>query len=134
MATEQQIRIGSAVLIIDKSCILLGKRHKEPEFGKWVLPGGKIEFGETHVQAAIREAKEELGVNIEPQGLAGKGIYYLMSQSKQRIIIYNFAKYISGELKPSSDISEAKFFNKEELKQLDISDIVKTVLQDTGWM
>ncbi|XOF32321.1 MAG: NUDIX hydrolase [Candidatus Electrothrix sp. YB6] len=134
MSLEKQIRLGSAVLIIDDNRILLGKRNKEPEFGKWVLPGGKIEFGETHEQAAIREAKEELGVDIEPQGLAGKGIYYIMGQNKQRIIVYNLARLTGGELHPSSDISEANFFSKNELLQIDITDIVKEVLLDTGWI
>lgn len=135
--TEPQspsIRLGSAILIIQNNQILLGKRFKEPNFGKWVLPGGKIEYGETHVDAAKREAKEELGLDVDVQGLAGKGLYYIMPPGQQRMIVYSFAKPVGGSIQPSDDISEARFFTREELKTLEITPVVREVLIDAGWL
>ena len=130
----KKIRVGSAVLIVKDDKILLGKRKKTPNFGKWVLPGGKIEFGETHQEAGVREAKEELGLDISIEGLAGNGLYYLTHDETHRIIIYSYAKPLSDVISASSDISEARFFTKEELINLDISDIVLEVLKDSNWV
>lgn len=129
-----KIRLGSALLIIKEDRILLGKRNKNPEFGRWILPGGKIEFGETHEETAIREAKEELNLDVEIKRLAGKGIYHLILDNVHRIIIYNIAIVIGGKLCSSSDISNAMFFSRNTLSQLDITDIVQRVLKDENWI
>jgi mutator protein MutT len=131
---EKNIRISSAVLIIEKGKILLGKRNKKPGFGQWVLPGGKIEFRETHQEAAKREAKEELGLSVEITRLAGKGIYHFFGEETHRIIIYNIANKTGGIIKPASDISEAKFFSKQELIALNTTSVVLEVLKDGGWI
>lgn len=131
---DNSIRVGSAVLIVRDNKLLLGRRNKQPDFGRWILPGGKIEYGETHEEAAIREAKEELGLTIKIVGLAGKGVYHILPPDRHRIIIYNIATIIDGIITPSSDISEASFFTKEELKQLDITEVVKKALVDSDWL
>ncbi|TYS19115.1 NUDIX domain-containing protein [Rossellomorea vietnamensis] len=61
------IRNRGAVVIIDGRKILLIKRVKKHE-EYFVFPGGGIESGETPEEAAIREAKEELGVAVELKG------------------------------------------------------------------
>jgi len=129
----KKIRLGSAVLVIDHDRVLLGRRNKHPDFGRWVLPGGKIEFGETHEEAAVRESKEELGIDILIERLAGKGIYHLISGDVHRVIIYSIAKVIDGSLHPSTDISEARYFSREELNDMDIPNVVRSVLVDEGW-
>lgn len=133
MNSEKKIRAGSAILIIHENTILLGKRNKEPNFGRWILPGGGIEIGETHQQAAQREAQEELGIDIIVHGLAGKGVYHIFDEKYHRIIIYSFATPQNLNLSVSSDVSEAKFFTKEELYSLDITPTVKEVLKDANW-
>jgi 8-oxo-dGTP diphosphatase len=130
----KQIRLGSAVLITNADRVLLGRRNKEPNFGRWVLPGGKIEPGETHQQAAIREAFEELGIHITVGALVGKGVYHLLDDSYHRVIIYSLATTTDTHIKPSSDISEAKFFDRSELRCVDITPIVAEVLRDAGWL
>ncbi len=131
---DNSIRVGSAVLIVRDNKLLLGRRNKQPDFGRWILPGGKIEYGETHEEAAIREAKEELGLTIEVVRLAGKGVYHILPPDRHRIIIYSIATIIDGIITPSSDISEASFFTKDELKKLDITDVVRKVLFDSDWL
>ena len=127
-------RIGSAVLIIEGDKILLGRRNKKLGFGQWVLPGGKIEFGETHIQAAIREAKEELGLEVEIVRLAGNSLYYIIRPDEHRIIVYSIARVLKGVITPSSDISEAYFFTRDQLKDLGVTSVVAQVLKDEGWI
>ena len=51
--------------------LLLIKRGHDPEAGKWSLPGGRIEPGETDAQALMREMREETGLTILPGPLLG---------------------------------------------------------------
>ena len=69
---EKQIKVGVGVMIVDDNKILLGHRvEKAEDTGGiyepdcWTLPGGKQEYEETMVEAAIRECKEEIGVDIK---------------------------------------------------------------------
>ena len=59
-----QIKIGCEVFIKQGESILLGKRKNCYGEGTWALPGGHLEYGETLIQAAQREMKEELGIEI----------------------------------------------------------------------
>lgn len=60
-----------AAVIIRDGEILLVKRAYEPSKGKWSIPGGSVEWGEPLVEALKREVREETGLEIEVDGLAG---------------------------------------------------------------
>ncbi len=73
MASElKKVGAGLGVILIKRGKILLGRRHPDPDkadsafrsAGEWSLPGGKLDFGETFEEAAIREVKEETGIVI----------------------------------------------------------------------
>lgn len=75
---EEKKRVGAGfgVILIKDGKILLGMRHPDPDkadsafrsAGEWCLPGGKLEWGETIEEGAIREVKEETGITIrDPQ-------------------------------------------------------------------
>src|SRR5260370_1168754 len=58
-------------ILTDGGRILLIRRGHEPEKGRWSLPGGRIEPGETDQQALVREVREETGLEVIPGPLAG---------------------------------------------------------------
>jgi 8-oxo-dGTP diphosphatase len=59
------IVVGAAIL--DGDCLLAARRSAPPELaGGWELPGGKVEVGESDVDALVRECSEELGIVIVP--------------------------------------------------------------------
>ena len=68
-----------AGVIVRDGKILLVRRGVEPSKGKWSIPGGSVEWGETLVEALKREAFEETGLEIEVGELAG--VYDLMIES-----------------------------------------------------
>lgn len=63
--TTARVVVGGAVL--DRGRLLAARRSAPPELaGRWELPGGKVEPGETPALALVRELREELGVETEP--------------------------------------------------------------------
>ncbi|SRR5258708_4306007 len=66
------VGVGAAIFSKEKK-LLLGLRGKEAnnERGKWEIPGGSVEFGETFEQELIREVMEEVGIEIEILALLG---------------------------------------------------------------
>lgn len=116
-----RVRVGAGVIITDdRGWILLEKRS---DSGIWGLPGGRIEPGESIQESAIREVKEETGLNVEITQLLG-----VYSEPEDRIVtfldngdvvhlvdIIVEAKIISGELSCSHESEELKFFKPTAL-------------------
>lgn len=73
--SEEKKRVGAGfgVILEKDGKILLGRRHPDPDkadsafrsAGEWSLPGGKLDWGETFEEGAIREVKEETGITIK---------------------------------------------------------------------
>ena len=69
---EKGVGAGVGVVIVRNGKILLGKRHSDPKkagssfrsSGEWCLPGGKLVWGESLEDGAVREVKEETGITI----------------------------------------------------------------------
>jgi len=70
---KKKVGAGFGVILRRGNKILLGKRHPDPDkadsafrsAGEWSLPGGKMDWGETFEEGAIREVKEETGITIK---------------------------------------------------------------------
>ncbi len=128
--SEALPRIGSALLVQDdKDRILLGQRNKDPQRGSWVIPGGKIHAFESIAEAATRELQEETGLTVEVGSLFK--VYEIVNPpSEHRIVIYSWAKAISGTPRASDDLSEVRFFSADELCDVPLTPLVRRVLQD----
>jgi 8-oxo-dGTP diphosphatase len=71
--------------------IILLRRGFEPNRGRWSMPGGFVDLGESVEQAAIRETKEEMGVDIDVLNLVG-----VYSRSTDRIVVVVYAARTEG--------------------------------------
>lgn len=125
-------RVGSALAVLDEDKLLLAARRKDPNRGKWVLPGGKVEPFESLVDAARRELFEETGLKVEVGDQIG--VFEIIDPPEEhRLIVYSWAKPVGGSLEARSDVAEPAFFTRNEVRTLDVSDVVAQVLARMGW-
>lgn len=64
-------RVGVGTVVLDGAEVLLVKRGRQPAAGKWSIPGGLVDLGETTEAAARREVLEECGIPVTILGVAG---------------------------------------------------------------
>ena len=95
--------------------VLLIKRGNPPRKGEWSIPGGRIEFGESEIDAALRELSEETGIKatiekkINQVEVNFEGFNYILHNYK--------AVWVSGKPTPGSDALDAKFIKLNKLNK-----------------
>lgn len=89
--------------------VLLVRRGKPPRLGEWSLPGGRIEPGERAADAALRELKEETGVEARLLGLIDVVDGVFPEAGRHYVLIDYLAEWLSGEPVAGDDAAEAKF-------------------------
>ena len=109
----------AAVIWNDRGEILLIRRAKAPRKGEWSLPGGKVEFGETLIEAVRREALEETGLTIEVLGLVDvvESVREVAAGSPDgHYVLIDFGtKVTSGTARAGSDALDARWFSLAEI-------------------
>ncbi|PIW29550.1 MAG: phosphohydrolase [Rhodobacterales bacterium CG15_BIG_FIL_POST_REV_8_21_14_020_59_13] len=95
--------------------VLLVKRGREPLKGKWSIPGGKMEFGETVREAALRELKEETGIEARITRLID--VVDSIMEDQHYVLIDFEAEWISGEPVAADDAEAAEFVPVTEALQ-----------------
>ena len=125
--------VGVGAVIVNEGKILLEKRKNAPGKGKWSIPGGLVELGESTEQAVIREVKEETGLEVEEPrlidvvnnvSLDGKG------RIKYHYVIVDYtAKVKRGVPKAASDADELKWVLLSEVQQYDLTESFRDFFQ-----
>lgn len=105
-----------SVVIYKDGEVLMLKRAKEPFRGYWVLPGGYINVEETPEEAAIREAKEEVNVEISLEKLIGA--YRIDDDPRGINIDIIYSAQSKGSIALSPEDSEFKYYKPNSLPEL----------------
>ena len=100
------------VVCLRGSEVLLIQRGKPPRQGQWSIPGGRMEWGETVTAAALRELREETGVEAELLGLIE--VLDHISEHGHMVLIDFAARWTSGDVVAGDDATDAGFFPLEE--------------------
>ena len=108
---DPKVAVGTIIRVADSGRIVLVKRAIEPGYGKWVFPGGYVDRGEQITVAALREAREEAGLEIRLDHLIN--IYSYAGRSP--VIVVYAATMISGTLAIDDESSEIREFSVEEI-------------------
>jgi len=104
------------------------KRGAPPRQGQWSIPGGRIEPGETAAAAALRELREETGVDAELLGLVDVVDY--ISPDLHYVLVDYAARWLSGEPTAGDDAAAARFFSLDEVRDLGLWDpTLRVILQ-----
>ena len=114
------VGVGAVVWKSDK--FLLIKRGKKPFFGKWSIPGGRQELGETAKQAAAREVYEETSLNVKISNLIEVVDSIIKDETEavqfHSTLINYTAEWISGKAKAKSDAIDIAWHDIDELTGL----------------
>ncbi|OGC10111.1 hypothetical protein A2V82_10420 [candidate division KSB1 bacterium RBG_16_48_16] len=126
-------RVAVGVLVFDGSKFLLIRRKQEPNKGKWTIPGGLLELGESLEEAAKREIYEEC--NIAIRNVKRLAIFEYIEKDDRNEIEYHYViidfigRYDSGDLKAQSDVDRAAWFSYADLKHLKCTKGIKELVR-----
>lgn len=99
--------------------VLVVRRARKPALNLYTLPGGAVEAGETLVEAAIREVREETSLSIEPVALAGHREVIARDDAgkvERHFVILCFAsRWLSGEPVLSDELNDSRWVDPSEL-------------------
>jgi 8-oxo-dGTP diphosphatase len=107
---DPKVAVGT-IIRTDSAGIVLVRRAIEPGYGLWVFPGGYVDRGEAITAAALREAREEAGLDIRLDGMVNVYSY----PGRPPIIIVFAASVIGGELCTDDECLEARVFTPDEI-------------------
>ena len=125
--------VGVGAIIIDDARLLLVKRAHPPLQAEWSIPGGVLEVGELMRQAAVREAREETGLTVEPGELLG--VYDRIVRDADERVQYHYVlidflcRRVAGDLAAASDTAEVRWFGQQELAALNLAEDTLDVIQ-----
>ncbi|MFC9388128.1 (deoxy)nucleoside triphosphate pyrophosphohydrolase [Streptomyces venezuelae] len=115
-APHEPVVVVVAGALYDRGRLLAARRSAPVELaGRWELPGGKLEPGESPEAALVRELREELGVDVEP-GERIPGEWPLKPGYVLRVWT---ARLLSGEPRPLEDHDELRWLSRSELDSVD---------------
>ena len=110
----------NVIVTDDQDRILMIRRTDN---GNWAVPGGGIELGESLIEAAMRETKEESGVDCQITGISGIYtdprhiiLYTSNGEARQEFSIVLTARPAGGQPAPSSETSEVRWVPRAEVE------------------
>ncbi len=121
----EQPLVGIGAIIICNGKILLEKRKGEPGRGKWTVPGGLVELGESAEQTVIREVREETNLEVEQPELID--VVNSVTTDENGEIKYHFViadyfvKLKGGMLKAADDAAELSWVKFSEVENYDLT-------------
>jgi 8-oxo-dGTP diphosphatase len=127
---EQSIPCVGAIITAGDQILLIRRGH-EPEAGRWSLPGGRIEAGETDEQALVREVREETGLEVAPGPLIG-AVDRPRPDGRVLVIRDYAATVTGGRLAAGDDADDARWFGVSGLAGLSLTTGLEKALNDWG--
>jgi mutator protein MutT len=116
---QQPVIYAASAVVWRQDEVLLVRRGRPPGKDYWSLPGGKIEAGETPEAAALREVREETGLQPELLGLIG--VFSISSGDVEYRISCFVARSISGAIQFGDDAADAQWVKLSAVNKLKLA-------------
>jgi 8-oxo-dGTP pyrophosphatase MutT (NUDIX family) len=119
---------ASAIVVNDEGKILVLRRTDN---ARWALPGGAMDIGESIAQTAIREVREETGLEVEPLYIVG--VYsdpqhvfaYDDGEVRQQFSVCMACRITGGRVRTSEESFEVAFLAPDEIDNLDMHESIR---------
>jgi ADP-ribose pyrophosphatase YjhB (NUDIX family) len=132
-AANSLVPAASAIVVDDRDRILV-QRRRDNEM--WALPGGVMELGESLRDCAVREVREETGLEVEPVGIVGiysdpKHVFaYDDGEVRQEFSVCFECRVVGGRLAVSDESYEVEFVNSSRVGELAMVERVRLRITD----
>ena len=125
--------VGVGGVLIRDGKVLLIRRGKPPLYGRWVVPGGTVELGESLEQALVREMREETGLEVVPLEILT--VFDRIERDGDRVVYHYvivdyLCRWLGGEAVAASDALEAAWAALDDLPRFDLPDKALEVVQN----
>jgi 8-oxo-dGTP diphosphatase len=130
--------VGVGAVLVDQGRVLLVQRGREPLKGRWSLPGGMLELGESLTAGVVREVKEETGLTVETVELVEllDRIHKDGERVRYHYVIADYlCRLVCGKLIASSDADAVRWVERAEWNghsALNLDPVMARVIE-AGW-
>jgi 8-oxo-dGTP diphosphatase len=120
-------------VVIHEGRVLLIRRGQPPMEGRWSIPGGIVELGETIADAVMRELKEETGIGVRVLDLIE--IYEKVTHDEASAAQYHFVildyrcEFVEGTAAAGGDVTEVTWATEQQMESLGLTAAAKRVIQ-----
>ncbi len=124
------------IVLGDDGRLLMIQRGTEPDLGRWSLPGGRVEAGETDEEAAVREVREETGLDVEVLGEAIGAVELPLTSGAIADVVDFLCRPVADSdldaVQAGDDAADARWCTPAEVRGLDCSPGLVDLLVDWG--
>jgi 8-oxo-dGTP diphosphatase len=125
--------VGVGAVVVHEGRVVLIRRGKEPLRGRWLVPGGTVEWGETLQEALVREVREETGLTVRPREVVAllDRIHRDGDEVAYHFVIVDYlCDWVSGTLQAGSDAEEVALVAVEDLPAYDVPEAALDVVAE----
>lgn len=125
--------VGAGACILREGKLLLIRRGAEPGKGRWSIPGGLVELGENVEDAMVREAKEEVGLDVKAVKLVDVFDSLTLDdlgRVQYHFVVVNFlVRLVGGRLHTADDVTESKWVPLDEVEKYELTRSFRTFFE-----
>lgn len=133
MAARAMPELAVSAAIFRGHDVLVVRRASDPAKGLWTLPGGRVEVGETLVEAVQREVTEETMLGIDVVGLAGYREIILPravgGRGRHFVILPFAARWVTGRVVLNDELSDGRWLAVDEVAELPTTEGLVDILR-----
>jgi ADP-ribose pyrophosphatase YjhB (NUDIX family) len=125
--------VGIGAVIVDAGGVVLIRRRFEPLAGRWSLPGGALELGETLEAAVAREMLEETGLDVDVGPVIEVFDRIVLDEARRvryhYVLVDYLCRRLGGELRPGGDVDRAVLVDPADLGRYELTEKATAVIE-----